>query len=175
MASGQQRAGGRADQSCAGLGTAAAFRYPSLDFSHSRTAQGPEPRAGRAGERHPPQGRPPPCPRWQLPGPQLGPCAPLSGPCTSWPLSLPPTSGPPDPLHRLPSPAQLFPEVEKAAWWKTCMWPQPDRSPPPSATRSSYCFSDSCCQECGKAPNPGGCSRVARHPPQWPLGHSLQP
>ena len=40
MASGQQRAGGRADQSCVGLRTAAAFHYPSLDFSHSRTAPG---------------------------------------------------------------------------------------------------------------------------------------
>ena len=61
----------------------------------------------------------------------------------SWPLSLPPTSKPPDPLHRLASPGQLFPEVEKAAWWKTCVWPQPDRSPPPWAARSSYRFSDS--------------------------------
>lgn len=82
------------------------------------------------------------------PGPGLVP-----GPRTARPLSTsPPTSGPPDPLLGLGGPARPFPEVEKAAWWKTRMWPQPDRSPPPSAVRSSYCFSDSCCQEHSKAP-----------------------
>lgn len=103
-----------ADQSCAGLGMTAAFCYPSLDFSHSRTAPAagaPGPAGVESSARRglttslSTLGPPGPVPRLPAPAPlRLSPrCAPRQGPqtqCTD-------------------SPAQLLPNVEKAAWWKT--------------------------------------------------------
>lgn len=84
---------------------------------------------------------PPGLPRGQSPGPE-GLRVPLTAGLTTslcslaaawlWPGAVPhpghpppvlglspcPPPPPPDPLHRLASPAQLFPGVEKAAWWK---------------------------------------------------------
>ncbi|XP_022378926.1 basic proline-rich protein-like [Enhydra lutris kenyoni] len=151
------------------------LRARGLDFSHSRTAPAagaPGPAGVESSARRglttslSSLGLPGPVPRLPAPAPlRLSPHrAPRQGPqtqCTD-------------------SPAQLLPDVEKAAGGKLSEAATRSQPSAPAAARSparsSYCFSDSWCQEPSKAPQlrqPG--AGIPRHPPQPSPGYSRQP